>query len=230
MTKHTDEQNRPTGYGRRRVLALSGATGIGVLAGCLTATTRVLNDDGGTDDYGSNGDPPTGGGESASGSEDGAAGGEDYGSYTTITDDSDTVQLAVPDDWADRYSTDSDGRLGIVCAPDTDEFLTAWTGPGVEVWASSSEGSDLDAILDANAWSDSCTDDGRSDVSYDGFTALQQFYRSCGGTDSEIQQIASTPADESFVAFVYLQLVDARDFAVANRIYQSVGVISTDSL
>lgn len=159
----------------------------------------------------------------------GAAG---YESYTTVTDDTGALQVEVPTAWSDIDGTEwvlEDGTyLGpsITAASSLDGFWSSWTTPGVffaaitDVDAGTAPGEYLDPRIDA--FSESCTYEGRSDYSDALYTGQYDYYSNCGGEGVVYVVLAATPIDGSnFFIVVEVQVVTQADLEALDHVLNS---------
>ena len=62
--------------------------------------------------------------------------GSTYDSFSIVTDDSNAIQVEVPDEWSDVRRRLADDRRGqapsIQASPDVDQFLNSFDVPGME--------------------------------------------------------------------------------------------------
>lgn len=159
----------------------------------------------------------------------GAAG---YESYTMVADDTGALQVEVPTAWSDIDGTEwtlEDGTyLGpsITAASNLDGFWSSWTTPGVffaaitDVEAGTAPSEYLDPRIDA--FSESCTYEGRSDYSDALYTGQYDYYSNCGGEGVVYVVLAATPLDGSnFFIVVEVQVVTQADLEALDHVLNS---------
>lgn len=149
---------------------------------------------------------------------------DSYGEYVVVTDDTDTIQVAIPAEWSDVAGQPVDSGPALIAAPNVDEFLGTYETPGVRIYASRESGVDLEAVL--NEFADmQCTLNEPVEYSDPLYTGLAREGTTCGGTQSSIVHIAAVPGNESFVILVEVQIVDERDWEAFSRIQETFQVI-----
>jgi serine protease Do len=151
----------------------------------------------------------------------------EYSDYVAVSDDSGTITVEVPVDWADvdgrPYVLDDGTELSNVqAAPDLEAFLTRWDVPGLSLTAATDIGAGIDtaSLLDefsADAAA-ACTDGGRDDYDDGLYTGQVQYFTDCGGTTAATAFIVARPAGDEFIALVQVQMVTEADFAALDRI------------
>lgn len=119
------------------------------------------------------------------GGDDPTSGGEEF-NYTSVSDDTGTVWVDVPSNWADVDGTgmvvDTETWPAVTASPDVAGFNESWDVPGIMVaLAPGYTAADIDATLDAIA-PDSCTFSSRNDYSTDYLSGKFDVFESCGGT------------------------------------------------
>jgi serine protease Do len=151
----------------------------------------------------------------------------EYSGYTSVSDDSGTITVDVPVEWADVDGTpivldDGTELSNVQAAPDLEGFRTRWDVPGLSLTAATDLGAGIDTatLLDefsADAAS-ACTDGGRDDYDDGLYTGQVQYFTDCGGTSTATAFIVARPAGDEFIALVEVQMVTEADFAALDRI------------
>jgi serine protease Do len=156
----------------------------------------------------------------SSGSNGGQGGqGGTVDNFVTVTDDSGSVSVKVPNTWSQvdgsSFSDDQGSTFYSVSAtPDMNAFNTSWSTAGVQVAASADAvGYNLDQIITnyKNGGGASCTLDseGPYDDSY--YVGKFAYFTNCGGTSTDFGILATTDAGNTHLMIVYVQLVTATD-------------------
>lgn len=166
------------------------------------------------------------GGEVA-GAESGTTPTAGYSEYTFVTDDSGSIEVSVPVQWADVQGEpwDFEGtEVGpaVRAAPDVDAWLSGWDTPGVFVAASSTLGVDVDGMLALNDFSFDC--DGVERFPYDDgvYTGAFDFWTGCGAENSGFIVVGAQPEDGSFTMLVQIVVVSEADLVAADEIFNTV--------
>jgi serine protease Do len=148
-----------------------------------------------------------------------------YSSYVPISDDSGSITVQVPAEWADvdgaPVTTDDGTQIyNVQAAPDLEGFRTRWDVPGLSLSAAASGAVDSGLLLDdvSTTAAGACTDAGREDYDDGLYTGQTQYFTDCGGSGAAAAYIVATPADESFVSLVEVQMVSDADFAALDEI------------
>lgn len=150
-----------------------------------------------------------------------------YSGYTMIQDDSGSISLEVPSEWADvdgaPYTDDGGNEIfDVRAASDLETFMNSWDTPGVIVSASvdlaqnNNEVTLLDDLVDA--LSGQCTYVGRSDYEDALYTGAYDVYEDCGGTGATYVVVGAVPEDRSFVVRVQIQANSDADFEALDHI------------
>ena len=155
----------------------------------------------------------------------------------TITDETRTVQITVPEAWDDVNSTQVGNNPSIIAAPDLDGYLTTRDVPGVEVAVTTRLGGDLAAILDRLVdYSHECDDGGRQRFRSDEFTFRSQIWRRCDGDDTIFLTIVGAPVDDQpdgtsdapYVLLIGAQIVTEPDADAISAAIESLEIRSSD--
>jgi len=156
--------------------------------------------------------------------------GADYSSYVLVTDDSGTLSVSVPAEWADvdgsPVEIDGVQSPSIIASSSVDGYNSDWTVPGVQFVASSAlAGSSADDLLDL-AGSDDCVSAGRQDYEDGVFSGRYESFTDCGGSDAGVVVVAAFPEDGSYGVLVAVQVTSDADLAALDEILNTFDVIA----
>ncbi len=162
--------------------------------------------------------------------EDASADGADYTDYVTATDDSGTLSVSVPAEWADVDGAPIDiggvSSPSIVASSDVEAFNNNWDVPGVQFVSSSAlVGYTADELLDLAAVTD-CTSEGREDYDDGVFTGKFETYSDCGGTGASSIIVAAFPPDSSYGVLVAVQVATDADLVALDTVLRSFDVVA----
>ncbi len=170
------------------------------------------------------------------GSAEGTAPDEPGPLYTTVTDDSETISVRVPESWGDVVSADwelGDGPIGISLsvAPDVQEFNDTWETPGVFIGVSEEVAATFtpNEVLDVFEFSDNCTYDDRYDYATDALDGDYDIWLDCGDVEgSTFVVLAANPVGESSpLILLYTLLPTEEDTAIFGELVNSLGIAGT---
>ncbi len=159
------------------------------------------------------------------GTEGGAA--DTYSGYTTITDDTGAVSVAVPNEWTDVDGapyTGEDGiqRVDVRASTSLEAFANGWDTPGMILTASSGlvQSSTVDDVLDqlGAGGAEQCTYEGRQPYSDQLYTGVFDVFTNCGGTTATYVIVAAQPEDGAFVVSVQFQANTDRDYEALDQV------------
>ena len=158
--------------------------------------------------------------------------GSTYDSFSIVTDDSNAIQVEVPDEWSDvRGGAQTIAGVqapSIQASPDVDQFLNSFDVPGMEfVLSDQFTSADFETILDAVGPSDFCTSDGRQDYSDPLFTGRFEVWKDCQGTSAQYIVLVASQPDSNEVAIVTVQAIDDRDFDALDHILNTFSTTDT---
>jgi len=155
------------------------------------------------------------------------AGGTTYTEYVEVWDDTDTIVVEIPLQWAvevdGRPYLDDNGEFlaaDIQASSNLEDFFGTYATPGIEFAASSvwatlyTEASLLDELQSSY----DCIYDGRYEYDDGLYSGLYDLYVDCGDVGSVIIELVATPADRSFIIFVQVQAVTNADLEALDRI------------
>ena len=154
-----------------------------------------------------------------------AGGGETYTEYTTVSDDNGAIQVDVPVEWSDVDGTPSDLGPSIIASTSVEGFNSDWLDPGVQIIATTQvDASSPDAVLDEIS-PDECTSEGREEYDDGLYTGKLEFFSGCAGTETSYVTVAASPADQSFLVVVAVQLVGDADLDALDTIIDTFEVV-----
>jgi serine protease Do len=159
--------------------------------------------------------------------QDPAVGGElpagtPYTEYVTVTDDSGTLEINVPVEWAQVDGapiTLDDGTevRDIQAAPDLQAFNETWTAPGVDFSAvDQAAGITVEDML--ARVTPECTDAGTEPYDDGLYVGQIQTWTDCAGTPSRVYVIAAAPEGQEFVVGVVSQVASQADLDALDQI------------
>lgn len=144
----------------------------------------------------------------------------DSATYEFIADESGSVGVEIPVAWNER---DGSRNLtfgpSLFASPDLEAFRTGWDVPGLIIELDPDGGiDDLDSTLDG-LLSDNCTSLGRVDFATDdgAFVGRSETLDDCGGTETQLLNIAATRTDGRTLVRLQIQIVDGDDVVVAEH-------------
>ena len=146
-----------------------------------------------------------------------------YETYVSVSDDSGSISVEVPAEWADLDGV-ANPNFGpsLYAATDIRSFLDTFDTPGVIIEATSARtAADIQSTLDEIDFSTQCTYQGR-DVYGDAlYLGSFDLYTDCGGGTTSIFVVAVTPSDGTFLARLLIQAVEPRDLDAADQIFNT---------
>jgi len=146
-----------------------------------------------------------------------------YTEYVNVVDDSGTVSVDVPVEWADLDGTPRAEGPSIAASTSVEGFYSTWDVPGVEVWATRDYTSaDIEGLMDEFSLSPACLDvSDREDYEDPLYTGRWQFLVDCGGTTTGLLYVVSSPPSGDFVIQVLVQVVTDADYDAIDSILNS---------
>lgn len=154
---------------------------------------------------------------------------EVYDEFTVITDDSESIVVEVPVEWADTSGLpwDFNGELvgpALLASSDREAWANGWRTPGVFISASTVLPLTLEELLDTNDFSNSCTFAERVDYDDGFYTGGMDVWEDCGGAKSTFLVIAALPPDSSYITLVQIVIVTEANWAVADNIVRTFAI------
>jgi hypothetical protein len=147
--------------------------------------------------------------------------------WTQIVDDTRQISIYAPLAWADvETGPDSSGQPWISATIDSSLFFPpegtaeTYTVPGV-VYRAFNVTPDPAAWLETSPYHDFCASEPMQPFENDFFEGSRQQFSRCGGTESQITQVAATRLDNQFTVFLHVQLTSP-DLATLNHLLQSM--------
>ncbi|ARS91420.1 hypothetical protein [Natrarchaeobaculum aegyptiacum] len=121
----------------------------------------------------------------------------DYDDLEMVTDDTDSIQFAVPTDWDDVDSRPANVGPSIWASPDLEGYLESWEIPGIEVTVTTEDElleTNPDDLLDEFIdYSDDCSDDGRRVTAAGGHAFLAQVWTDCDDLETAYVSMVGAP-------------------------------------
>jgi len=166
--------------------------------------------------------------ESSTGAEDTA--------YTLITDETGTLTVRVPAEWADVNSGDwtlEEEVIGISlkAAIDLADYDGSWSAPGLFFGASKDfAGTDSAEVLDAMDYADDCKSSERFEYDDSVFAGHYDLWEGCGDTESLWVVLAALPKENAdYLVLLNILLPAANDTAALEEILKSFNVSYSDT-
>lgn len=155
-----------------------------------------------------------------------------YSEYVTIQDDTGTIALNVPAEWAEVQGgawviDGTEVGPSITASSDIDAWIEGWATPGMFFAASSSLRSqyDVPGMLDANDFNEVCTYDDRFDYEDPLYIGAYDLYTECGGEGSTFVVLAAEPADGAYIMLLQVVLVSEADAEALDQILNTFQVV-----
>ena len=130
------------------------------------------------------------------------------------------IGVEVPVTWDERDgSPNAAFGPSLFASPDLDGFQTTWDVPGLIIEFDPDGGiDDIDRVIEG-VLVDQCTSLGRIDLETDdgAFVGRSETLGECGGTDTQLFNVAATRADGRTLVRLQIQMVDDDDVAAAER-------------
>jgi serine protease Do len=173
-----------------------------------------------------------------SGGSSGGSSGSGYGSYTTLLDDTGSLEVSVPSVWNDVDGADwtDDGGLyhySIWAAPNIDDFHNTWDTPGLIYEITPLGGQQFGGHLNflenlSSDFEEVCTFDAQEDYDDGAFEGTYRLYTDCAGTSTAYFILSAYPAGEpdGYSINLELQLVSDADWDVVDTVLDSFNVVS----
>ncbi len=148
---------------------------------------------------------------------------ETYDTYVSVSDDSGSITVSVPAEWADLNGMANENfGPSLYAATDIQSFLDTFDTPGVIIEATAGRtAADIQSTLDEIDFSSQCTYGGRDIYGDALYLGSYDLYTNCGGGTTSIFVVAVTPSDGTFLARLLIQAVEPRDLEAADQIFNT---------
>jgi serine protease Do len=175
----------------------------------------------------------------SSGGFEGYGSGETYDSYVLVTDDSEAIQVEIPEAWAEVDGSpwlDGEEVIGasIWAAPDLQAFVDAWDVPGVKFDVSDdlAKLGGYVELLDIfrEDYLEACKLDQRYDYEDSAFRGKYDLFENCGGPGGPTQIVlTAVPKDNSYAYLILVEvtIVSDADWEAVDHIMATFDVIDT---
>jgi len=150
----------------------------------------------------------------------GGNGGSSIEGFYLASDDSGTIEVSVPDEWADVDGAgyeDDQGRqyTALTVTSDLDGWQNgSWTVPGVRILASE-ELVTADPVTEIADFMSSiapeCTLDDEGEFDDGLYLGQYQYYVECGGGDTDFVGLVAKDYDNTHMIYLAVQMVDSSD-------------------
>jgi serine protease Do len=180
----------------------------------------------------------TGSSGQPSGSSTSGSSGSGYGSFTTILDDTNSLEVTIPSSWGDIDGADYNDELGVYrysiwASPDIAGFGESWSVPGLiyeiipNVYMNYGDYNEYLYTL-TDGYDEVCTYEGREDYDDGAFFGAYELYTNCGGTSTGYFILSANPIDqpEAFLIRLELQLVSDADWDLVDVVLDSFNVVA----
>jgi len=160
--------------------------------------------------------------------------GEAYSGFVEIADESNTLVMEVPEEWATEIDgapfVDDNGDLfayHLEASSNLTDFWETYSTPGVSFSASSLIANDYTpaSFLDEEPPTYECTYDGRFDYDDGVYSGVYDWYYDCGNVGSVIIELAAKSTDGSVLTYLVIQAVSDADVNAADHILNTFFVI-----
>ncbi len=153
--------------------------------------------------------------------------------YRTVTDDSRTLAVNVPEQWSDVDGSPwvaNGNQIGvaITAAPNINDFYNTWTTPGIFFAASTSLAQEAtpDEVLDLFDFTEDCQYQGREDYNDEAYTGRYELWRDCGGEGAMMLVLSATPqSSQEVIVLVVTLVVSDADLEALDYILNSFDVV-----
>ena len=146
-----------------------------------------------------------------------------YSGYRTVSDDSGSVSVSVPNEWADVDGTYNDavGGPSVWASPDLDAFAASFDVPGVRVDVSSDGSLTPETAAFEADYSSFCTDLGTDSYDDGVYSGVLQLWGDCGNSQSAVIIIGATDESGQFTVRVEAIAVTDADLEALDEIINS---------
>ncbi len=161
-----------------------------------------------------------------------------YADYTTIRDDTESLEVVIPSSWAEVDGADWTDDAGIYhysiwAAPSIDSFYNSWETPGLIYEITPAGGDQYGSYLN---YLDQLTTDMDTVCSYDGqedyddgvFVGAYRLYSACGGTGTGYFVLSAYPeaTPQAYSVRIEFQLVSEADWEALDKVLDTFNVIA----
>jgi serine protease Do len=142
------------------------------------------------------------------------------GSFVTVTDDSKTVAVSVPDTWTQVLGVPTEANgvqfANVTASPDIASFNASWNTPGVSISATENMSVTVDQYLESfnTGLSAECTDVENGDYDDGLYAGKYLYFTGCGGVDSHFLALVTTDVTGTHQLLLTLQMVSESDKTV----------------
>ncbi len=150
-----------------------------------------------------------------------------YSAYESVVDDTGTITVNVPVEWADRYTTPITGGDGstlpfIEASTDIASLDSSYNVPGLIFTVVEPE-MDLDGLLAslAPAAGECATDYGISDYDDGLYGGRYQYWADCGGVGAGVVVLVAVPSEGTFTAVLAVQILSDADWEALDAAFNS---------
>lgn len=164
------------------------------------------------------------------GSVDGGSGA--YSGYQTLVDDTGTITINVPNEWADIYTAPLELDDGTVlpflqASTDIGAYDSSYDVPGL-VFTSVEARFSIDEALDLFAPGEGeCGSESGVETYQDGlYTGVYQLWVDCGGSGATFLTLAAVPPEGTYTAVLAVQILSDADWEAVDQAFNSFLVIT----
>ena len=152
-----------------------------------------------------------------------------YSGYMSITDDTGSITVEVPNEWVDidtaPFDLNGDDIPYIGAAPNLTSMFDTYDTSGME-FALFGPVDSLEETVDIfSPDAGDCVDAGYYDYSDPVFTGLYHVWDDCGGTGAVYVSLAAVPDDNSYTAVMLVQLTIEADFDALDQLFATFNIL-----
>jgi serine protease Do len=148
--------------------------------------------------------------------------GADTTNYVSITDDTETITIDVPETWTDVAGVGCDHNgTTIPCLNASTNIASwndTWTTPGL-FFTVFTPPEDINTLLADYGFPDECQDGGIFEYSDVVYTGRYQIWANCGGIASYLIVLAAAPEDNSYTALLQFVVVNDADWDALDKAF-----------
>lgn len=150
---------------------------------------------------------------------------EGYSGFTTVTDNSESLKMEVPNEWTDingnnwEFEGEAVGP-GLNASADLQAYNDTWEEPGAFLGASVSlaQSYTVDQMLDAFDYSRDCEKEGRFDYADELYSGKYDFWKNCGPENTSFVILSTMPDDQSYITMIQILIKSEADLEAMERI------------